>query len=545
MVLLLAFPARGLAQSPGDMADVKCPAPSQAPNQRFCSKHAKTEIAAFCEPLAELLSYANANPGADRQCFQPILNKLNLADPRSVVKFISATATTFAAKNAIAGALRDSGQARPDQQLGAVGSTSLVARPGSAELLSLALDAGVLSQSVNGATATLSANADQIFRVLTKNDPDCTVNCTGMGWMESHILDHTNLAAGFALVQQSSTVAPGTGIASGAAPQAVKDVVLPAGAGRLSCFTVRYQLLNRFDPRSESFKNAWSSHVTSLAQNVNNIGDDTDAVLAALAKHKEFSSADNSQDRTDRLLAAALADPGGNQLIAAFESLWKDLTAEALRDPSLAAAVSKVMQDRAIYHNAWRQALEDAVGTLLTFEYSYRLPVNQPATHDMKVVYAYNFGNMGMGTLNGGVSFYANAIPSGANYGRFHAGSIGGEYDQSISSRFSAVQTQLSLAGYWQYQPKPSVLNIPAGSVLPGTSIALPNGIQEFVGTAGSLWVTQAKITIKGAGGINVPIGVSWANKTDLLQGKKVGAQIGISYNFASLAGIFSGSSGQ
>ena len=139
----------------------------------------------------------------------------------------------------------------------------------------------------------------------------------------------------------------------------------------------------------------------------------------------------------------------------------------------------------------------------------------------------------------------SSAIPDGASYGHFHAGYIGGEYDQSLSGRSGGVQTQLSLAGYWQYQPKPSVLNIPAGAVLPGTSVALPNGIQEFVGTAGSLWVTQAKITIKGAGGINVPIGVSWANKTELLQGKKVGAQIGISYNFASFAGIFNGSSGQ
>ncbi len=545
MVLLLALPACTLAQSSVDIADVKCPAPSLAPSQRFCSKHVKAEVIAFCEPLAELLSYANANPGAARQCFQPILNKLNLADPRSVVKFISATATTFAAKNAIASALRDSGQARPDQQLGAVGNTSLVAKPGSAELFSLALDAGVLTQSVNGATATLSTNADQIFRLLTKNDPDCTVNCAGMGWMENQILSHTNLSTSFALVQQSSTIAAGTGIASGAAPQVVKDVVLPTGAGRLSCLTVRYQLLNRFDPRSDSFKNAWSSHVTSLTQNVSNIGDDTDAVLAALAKHEELSSADNTQDITDSLLVAALADSSGLKLIAAFENLWRNLTVAALHDPKLGAAVSKVMQDRDIYRNAWRKALEDAVGTLLTFEYSYRLPVSQPATHDMKLVYAYNFGNMGMVTFNGGVSFYGNTIPSGASYGQLHAGYVGSEYDQSLSSRSSAVQTQLSLAGYWQYQPEPSVLNILAGTVLPGTSLALPNGIQEFVGTAGSLWVTQAKITIKGAGGVNVPIGISWSNKTDLLQGRKVGAQIGISYNFASLTGIFNNNSGQ
>src|SRR4029077_12672422 len=271
------------------------------------------------------------------------------------------------------------------------------------------------TQSVNGATATVSANADQIFRLATKNDPDCTVNCTGIGWMESQILDHANLSASFALVQQSSTIAAGTGIASRAASQVVKDVLLPTGAGRLSCVTARYQLLNLFDPRNDHFKNAWSAHVTSLAQNVGNIGDDTDAVLAALAKHKEFSSAGNVPDVTDSLLDAALADPSGNKLIDSFENSWRNLTAEAMHDPKLGAAVSKVMQDRAIYRNAWHQALEDAVGTLLTFEYSYRLPMSQPATHDLKLVYAYNFGNMGMVTFNGGMSFYSKAIPAGAN----------------------------------------------------------------------------------------------------------------------------------
>jgi len=87
-------------------------------------------------------------------------------------------------------------------------------------------------------------------------------------------------------------------------------------------------------------------------------------------------------------------------------------------------------------------------------------------------------------------------------------------------------------------------LNIPAGTVAPGTNIPLPNGTQEFVGTAGSLWVTQTKLTIKASGGINIPIGVSWSNKTDLLQGSKVGAQVGISYNFSSLAGLFTGGGG-
>jgi hypothetical protein len=168
--------------------------------------------------------------------------------------------------------------------------------------------------------------------------------------------------------------------------------------------------------------------------------------------------------------------------------------------------------------------------------------VAQPETNDLKLIYAYNFKSMGMLTFNGAASLYAGALPAGAKYGRLHYGQVSGQYDRTLTSKTSSLQGQLSLAGYWQYQPEPSVLNIPAGTVAPGTNIPLPNGTQEFVGTAGSLWVTQAKITLKGAGGINIPIGVSWSNKTDLLIGSKVGAQIGLSYNFASLANLFTGS---
>jgi len=201
------------------------------------------------------------------------------------------------------------------------------------------------------------------------------------------------------------------------------------------------------------------------------------------------------------------------------------------------------MQDRALFRNAWLGALHQAAGNLLTAEYSFNRPVQQPETHDLKLIYGYNFDQYGMLTFNGSASLYGT-VPAGAKYGRLHYGQVSAQYDRNLTSLTKALQAQMSLAGYWQYQPEPSVLKIPDGTVAPGTSIPVPNGTQVFVGTAGSLYVTQFKITLKGAGGIDIPIGVSWSNKTELLTGTKVGAQFGINYNFASLANLF-GSSGQ
>ena len=330
-------------------------------------------------------------------------------------------------------------------------------------------------------------------------------------------------------------------------PVPVSSATVPTGAGRLSGIEARYELMNKFDPRTDKFKTAWGKQVTALKAKVTAIGDDTDAVEKILVTHKMFSSADSGavkqvQQAQAQLVQAAAGDPSGLQLVDAFEAYWSNtVTTDVTNGASLAAAVSKAVQDRAVYRTAWFAALDNAVGNLLTFDYSYNRPLNQPETHDVKLIYAYNFGDRGMLTFNGAISIYGGTIPAGAKYGRLHDGQISGEYDRTLFGKDGSIQTQLSLGGYWQYQPNPSVLNIAAGTVAPGTSIPLPNGTQEFVGTAGSLWVTQAQFTIKGAGGIRIPIGVSWSNKTDLLGGSKVGAQVGISYNFSSLAGLFGG----
>jgi hypothetical protein len=305
-------------------------------------------------------------------------------------------------------------------------------------------------------------------------------------------------------------------------------------------------MLNRFDPRGDKFKQAWRGQFATLSTNVIKIGDDTKAVQAILEKHAPYSLDDTQLENQigpelDKLVKAAEGDASGKALAKAFVDFWNAVTSEALKDPDLTPAIVKVVQDRAIYRQAWLDALHQAVGNLLTVEYSFNRPVQQPETHDLKLIYGYNFDQYGMLTFNGSASLYGT-VPVGAKFGRLHYGQVSAEYDRSLTNLTKAMQAQMSLAGYWQYQPEPSVLNIPAGTVAPGTNIPVPNGTQVFVGTAGSLYVTQAKVTFKGAGGVEIPIGVSWSNKTELLTGTKVGAQFGINYNFSSLANLFSSS---
>jgi hypothetical protein len=528
--------------------------PATAPASRvidFC-QDSRPDVRAYCKDLNDL--QAAVNGGATKAEARESLNNLDLTQPAASSQFITATSNIVLAKaltsavssKAVASnAMQDAGQARLDRQTSPTtdtsGTTSLVSKAGSSELLSMALNTGALTESVNGTTATLNTNADQVFRLITGNDPDCTVTCKGVGRFESYVLNPTNISASLDLAQQSTKTAATTGQASGATSTPVNSATIPTGVGKLSGITARYQLLNKFDPRSTAFKTKWQNAVSA-----NKVGVAAVTLMGATNSVMKLVTADAKDfvlDR-DKIIDTAKSDPTGVALANFFDNYFSDASQIVLKDPSIGPYISQVMQDRAAYRKVWFDALQTAAGNLFTFEYDYNRPLNQPITHNFKLIYAYDFANAGMLTFNGSASLYGT-IPAGAKYGRLHYGQVSTEYDRTVTGTGKSFQTQLSLAGYWQYQPNPSVLNIPAGTVAPGTDIPLPNGTQEFVGTAGSLWVTQAKFTLKGGGNVQIPIAVSWSNKTDLLQGSKVGGQVGISYNFSSLAGLFTGASNQ
>jgi hypothetical protein len=518
-----------------------------APSTAFCSSDPDDAVRGYCEFLGRLLDAAQKSTAKDvdalRVELRPLLNLVNPTKENTKQLFVNAVAKQLATQTASTSLIQAANQLRTDQQTGpgstAAGTTSLVTQAGSATLMSFALDTGVLTRTVNGSTATLNTNADEVYRLVTGSTPDCVMNCPKGGAFESHFLNPLNLAASFALAQSSSNITPASGQASGTTPANVPAVAVPSGAGKLTAFTAKYQIVNKFDPRSTLFRSKWDPQVKLLAPAANLAAEDVNKVWDELTKDKNFQAATSKSDDYDKTLAAAArADPSGKQLVAAFKNIFNQAVSSALKDPALPALVATAVQSLTAFRGAWQDAVNAAAGTLLSTQYTYNKTLNQPITHDCTLIYGQSFKNQGTLTFNGAASIY-DTLPAGAKYGRLHYGQVSAEYDRNVTNPQNAYQFQINLAGYWQYQPHPSVLNIPAGTVAPGTTIPLPNGTQEFVGTAGSLWVTQGGLTIKGPGGINIPLAVSWSNKTDLLRGTKVGGQVGISYNFSSIAGLF------
>jgi len=524
--------------------------------EKFCSSDPRTEVKAFCGVLSGVMrvSIAETKQGKTQEQIgslaAPGLDYLDPATGKAqdaIVDVVSRDAIINSIQNQSQSVLQAANQMTTTQQLGAVnsaaGTTSLVSKAGGTAITNLAVDSGALTRSVSGSTATLTANTDEIFNLLT-GTPEYDLNAK-QGRIERFALNPLSLMASFSLNQNGSSTAPTSGQASGTTPTPVSTVALPSGVGKLSSFTAKYERPTKYNPRSKQFKDAWKNKELPTLKPLEtakvvasfNVSTqlEADPTYKALLKKQKSEACQNALLK-DAVKADSVA------LMDDFEkNCWQAELGNVLQtiSPSLLASVNAYVNAQSVLRSAYKKAILDAAGNMFSAQYTFNRPVNQPATHDVTAIYSRTFEERGSLTFNGAVSIYNGTLPPGAKYDRIHYGQASFEYDRNLNNPTTSYQTQLSFAGYWQYQPQPSVLNIPAGTVAPGTTIPLPNGTQQFVGTAGSLWVGQGKLTIKGPNGINIPLAISGSNKTDLLQGTKIGGQVGLSYNFSSLASLF------
>jgi hypothetical protein len=241
-------------------------------------------------------------------------------------------------------------------------------------------------------------------------------------------------------------------------------------------------------------------------------------------------------------------------------------------DPDLLTEIAQTNSDRAALENVVRTVMDDARGNLLSVLYSYSNQPSKPATNDVTVAYAYTVpcttnakpaGAKAAGapvssagneqsrwcglqtTANGYGSWYFN-VPAGASYTRFRAYQFSLEVDKPIGPT-TAPKATVSLAAYGQNQSDPTVLNISAGNLAPGTDIALPSNAQVLLGKAGWLGVGQAKLTwnLPKANGLQIPVAFKWSSRTDLKSSGDWRGQFGISYDLSALSSLLGGGNGK
>src|SRR5262249_17501303 len=151
---------------------------------------------------------------------------------------------------------------------------------------------------------------------------------------------------------------------------------IPTGVGKLSAITARYEVRNSFDPRDKKFRDKWHDAIrTKVSGAAIGVRDATIPVMKALTAR----STDFALNR-EEIQAIAKQDPTGKDLAEYFHTYFVRASQKALQDSALEAGVLQAVQARAVYRDAWYAALDQAAGSLLTFEYNYHRSVNQPLT---------------------------------------------------------------------------------------------------------------------------------------------------------------------
>ncbi|HXO42686.1 MAG TPA: hypothetical protein VN999_14630 [Thermoanaerobaculia bacterium] len=433
--------------------------------------------------------------------------------------------------------------ARLDKQVGAPAkgsaSTDLASRPSTPDLLGLALQLGALTETVSGTTATFNANAEGSYRAIIGKPAVC-LSCADTFWTD------LNFSATFDLSRPGSqqVMTAGAANSSTTAPAMVQ---LPQSSRQLSSISARYDIQNPLDPRSPQFKTAWAAayknHLADLTAEAQKLTTTVAEVTTPLAKDAELNAlAATERPKLEKLAAAG--DFSG--LDKEFESYFETLVQKVRQKvPDLDQKVAAAVEAFAAYAQLNYAAVQEARGKpQFTAQYTFSRPQSQPDTHDLKLIVGLSPGPAGsLFTLNLAGTLYGQ-VPAGANYRRLRDFQLAAQFDRPLGTLMNHPAT-LTLAGYLQYQFDPSVLDIGPGNLAPGTNIMLPQNAQVLLGTKGVLAILQAKITLNTNSGMNIPIAISWANKTDLLNANEVRGHVGISYDFSSISQAFGGQSGQ
>jgi hypothetical protein len=494
-----------------------------------CNEH--PAVCAYQKPLTEL---AAAKKAGNQQAVQDRLLELLNPGTNSVLLVDALTPGT-----GFTGFVNSWEKARLDKQVGAPatgsGTTDLVSRPSTPELLGLGVQLGALTETVSGSTATFNANAEGAYRAIIGKPVVCLA-CADTFWRG------LNFSASFDLSAQGTKQVPTSGAANPATPDPAM-VQLPQSSRQFSSATARYDIYNPLDPRSPEFQKAWTTayekHQPELADAAERLRSAVNEILKPLDADQEIVALENSSGPTLEAAAAGTVD----QLNGAFEKFFNALVALARKDiPDLDAKVVNAAGAFSYYAQLNYAAVQEARGKpQFTAQYTYNRPMSQPETHDFKLILGLSPGASGaLFTLNLAGTLYGGQIPSGAKYGRVRDFQFAAQFDRPLGNVMTHPAT-LTLAGYIQYQFDPSVLNIGPGNLAPGTNIMLPQNAQVLLGTKGTLAILQAKVTLNTKSGVNIPLAVSWANKTDLLKANEVRGNVGITYDFNSIAQAFGG----
>lgn len=426
-------------------------------------------------------------------------------------------------------------QLRGDLQLGALtgraGSTSIVARPGISEFLSAALESGAVARKTDDTSLTLNVNALLLSQVLRGNIP------RGCGSLD----DACRHGSGRWLrgLSGSATFAMGNGgdIVSGANADEAAAII---DDNQLTALSIRYELMVRernvakVQGALDDARKALGKEASAFLRN---------QVTLETRIQQEMDA--GWKDETLKLLEAESSAAGRRAvLLRRYQSLRATIDASTDITPLRAAAFKAyrayvMAQNKLLAEKLYRKAL--------TVDYLHERPSGQPALEQVRLVFSTPLGRKledgfevrapkGALTMNAGVSFFNPQLTPDDGW-KIRDSQFSAALDWT-PNQTGTLRATFTIAYYLQYMATNGVLRFDKTAITPGGSaIPLPKAAIEILNTKGDIHVAQFRVGIPATQGINFPLAVTYANRTELVKADKGFWQghAGVSYDLGAL----------
>jgi hypothetical protein len=316
---------------------------------------------------------------------------------------------------------------------------------------------------------------------------------------------------------------------------------LTADAQQLSSWSVRAELYNDRDPRAKRYKALWAARASLVDQN-STAREDLRNALAKWPAYVEWQT--RAIDRVVNEVEKPMPSPRSAQSIREAAERFRAVLAEELpaldalaeRPESVSAAMDAhvaalrpLLEAReAIYEHALK-------GLLATIDWTTERAPDAPDLYTVTGILETSLGAARRSdlALNGTFAFYGDA-PAGSTR-RFKQFSVTGQFDRPLG-RVINIPFVFTLAGRYEYIPDdiPVSASAATGAMSPELAPGASGAEAESLATAlkGHIGVLQAKLTIPLKGtGARIPISVTAANRTELVEEKTVRANFGVTFD--------------
>ena len=418
---------------------------------------------------------------------------------------------------------------RTDKQVGSTssssGSTSLTQKGGVPAVLAFAVENGALTQTISGTTITFRGTPVGIIKALENK-----------GFLESYqqiqsepltkYLNNLSFSLSFDTSRgnTASNTQNGTSQSSG---QGNVANVFTGDKQQLSEFTIRYEILNHRDPRSDSSISKWDAFFAAKGPSLaGKLGEFSDTFLVFGPGPQRFKNSDLEQwftETQDQVRKATDAQVDG-VLRQRFD---------ALSNVKLTAAEVGYLQRFDDFFQGYLLQRDNLIneinkGGIITLQYTNTRNINTPNLSNFLLIAETGTPTVDA-TFNGSATTF-DRLPAGVTT-RVRDFQLSGEVDKSLNNVMGL--SKVVLFGTVKFQRFFVDLPNPNAMMSSGTATMMPMTVPN---TKGNMVIAQfgLKIPLKDTG-FSIPISFSVANRTELIKENTVRGNIGFTFDFNTL----------